>query len=162
MSHKVPTHLKLLRGNPGKRPLPASEPKPELPPKPPEPPDFLDSGAVEEWRRLAPELWSLGLLTRLDVGHLAGYCYSYSQWKTAATTLRQMGVNDPVMHGQLVKSGEGGGASPNPLIWVARSALRDMIRIGAEFGFSPASRSSISAGEDPDLARSPASWRGKV
>jgi P27 family predicted phage terminase small subunit len=149
MSHKVPTNLRVLRGNPGKRPLPQNEPKPERPPGPPEPPDFLDAYAAKEWRRIAPELWALGLLTRIDVAHLAGYCYSFSQWKTAAQTLRRMGANDPVMHGQLVKSGESGGASPNPLIWVARSALKDMIRYGAEFGLSPASRAGLAAGEDP-------------
>ena len=56
----TPTHLKLLRGNPGKRPI-RPEPQPEQPPTPPEPPDFLTGYAFDEWRRVAPELHRLGL-----------------------------------------------------------------------------------------------------
>lgn len=143
----TPTHLRLLRGNPSKRPINDREPKPELPPEPPAPPDFLDDYAVEEWRRIAPELHRLRLLSHVDVAALAGYCFAFSQWKTAAESLRRMGVTDPVMRGQLVK-GEGG-ATVNPLIWVARHALRDTIRLCQEFGMSPASRTGITAGEDP-------------
>jgi P27 family predicted phage terminase small subunit len=147
----TPTNLRLLRGNPGKRPINANEPRPERPPAPPDPPDFLDDHARREWGRVAPELWALGLLTRVDVAHLAAYCYSYSQWKTAAETLRQIGANDPVMHGLLVKTE--GGASPNPLVWIAKGALRDMVRYGAQFGMSPASRTGIAAGDDPRQRR---------
>ena len=118
----MPTNLRLMRGNPGRRPIP-NEPKPEIPARPPEPPEFLDDYAAEEFRRVSVELWRLRLLTAVDVQMLAGYAYSFSQWRTAAETLRRLGENDPVMHGQLVKSGEAGGASPNPLLWVARVAF---------------------------------------
>jgi P27 family predicted phage terminase small subunit len=144
----TPTNLRILRGNPGRRPINGREPHPERPPRPPEPPDFLDDFAVEEFRRVAAELWSLRLLTAGDVQMLAGYAYSFSQWKTAALTLRRIGANDPVMHGQLTRSGDGP-TTPNPLIYIARGALRDMARYASEFGLSPASRVRIAMGEDP-------------
>jgi hypothetical protein len=46
----TPTHLPLLRGNPGKRPI-RPEPRPEQPLTPLEPPDFLTGHARGEWVR---------------------------------------------------------------------------------------------------------------
>jgi phage terminase small subunit len=55
---KTPTHLRLLRGNPGKRPI-KPEPQPRVPETLPEPPGFLSEDAVNEWWRVAPELYEL-------------------------------------------------------------------------------------------------------
>jgi phage terminase small subunit len=74
MSRKVPTHLTLLRGNPGKRAINGREPQPQLPPQPPAPPDFLSAAALEEWKRISVEAFHLKLLTNLDVMPLAAYC----------------------------------------------------------------------------------------
>jgi hypothetical protein len=38
----MPTHLRLLRGNASKRPLPTNEPQPTIPPAPPEAPAYLE------------------------------------------------------------------------------------------------------------------------
>ena len=60
-------HLRLLKGNPGKRRV-------RVPPEParsdacPSPPEYLTGYAREAWLRLAPELHRLNLLTVLDVG----------------------------------------------------------------------------------------------
>jgi P27 family predicted phage terminase small subunit len=137
-----------LHGNPGKRPINNHEPKPELAALPPPCPEFLDDYARAEWKRVAPELFRLRLLTRVDVAVLAAYCFSYSQWRTAAETLKAMGANDPVMHGLLVKT-EAAGVTANPLVWIAKGALRDMVRYASEFGMTPASRSTIATGVDP-------------
>jgi phage terminase small subunit len=59
-----PTHLKVLSGNPGRRPLPESEPKPQ--PVAPPCPDWLPEEARAKWDELAPELERLGLLTAVD------------------------------------------------------------------------------------------------
>ena len=59
-----PTTLKLIEGNPGKRPLPENEPTPY--PKAPKCPDDIDSGAQDVWKRLGPKLERLGLLTETD------------------------------------------------------------------------------------------------
>src|SRR4051812_32697332 len=53
----TPAALKLIQGNPGKRPI-RQEPQPERGDLP-EPPEFLAEDAKAEWRRVAPELYRL-------------------------------------------------------------------------------------------------------
>lgn len=59
-----PTRMKLLTGNPGKRPMNESEPKPDA--VIPDCPVQLGPVAQAEWHRLAQELATLKLLTNLD------------------------------------------------------------------------------------------------
>jgi P27 family predicted phage terminase small subunit len=141
----TPTHLRLLRGNPSKRPVNPNEPKPSIPEECLPPPKFLEPYAVEEWQRVAPELHRLGLLTVPDVGALAAYCGAYARWRNAEEVLAKIAANDPTMRGLLVKQ-VGMGATINPLVKVARLAAADMIRAAGEFGMTPAARSRIAAG----------------
>jgi len=60
-------HLRLLKGNPGKRPA-RKPPEPARTEQCLEPPEHLTGYAREAWLRLAPELHRLNLLTVLDVG----------------------------------------------------------------------------------------------
>ncbi|HEY2230005.1 MAG TPA: P27 family phage terminase small subunit, partial [Xanthobacteraceae bacterium] len=75
----TPLHLKLLKGNPGKRRL-RPEPEPAREPQGPDPPPFVRGFGADEWFRTAPELWRLGLLTTLDTATFAIYCMSYMRW----------------------------------------------------------------------------------
>ena len=129
----MPTHLKLLHGNPGKRPLNKNEPKPARADEPPEPPAFLSGFAAEEWRRISVEAYRLELLTEVDIMALAAYCDAYERWRTAKETVAAMAERDPVMHGLIVRT-QSGGAAANPLVWIAANAARDMVRYAAEFG----------------------------
>ncbi|MBO4221968.1 phage terminase small subunit P27 family [Bradyrhizobium neotropicale] len=140
----IPTHLRVLRGNPSHRPLPTDEPKPLVPDDCPEPPDFLTGYASDEWWRIAPELHRLGLLTIVDIAPLASYCVSYERWKTAEEALKRIANNDPVMHGLMIK--KDANAVVNPLVGIARKAAGDMVRYASEFGLTPAARSRIAAG----------------
>ena len=70
-----PTALKILQGNPGRRPLNKREPKPK---KSLRCPAGLSPRARTEWRRLAPELFRLGLLTMADQVIFAMYCETSS------------------------------------------------------------------------------------
>src|SRR3970040_1699024 len=74
-----PERLKVLAGNPGKRPLKKTRSK--LDGKGPSCPEWLSPEAKVEWRRLAPELVRRGLLTPLDRAAFAGYCQSYAHWQ---------------------------------------------------------------------------------
>lgn len=68
-----PTALKLLEGNPGKRALNLSDgvnPRVQIP----SPPDHLGKEAKKEWKRIAPLLEELGLISSLDRAALALYC----------------------------------------------------------------------------------------
>jgi P27 family predicted phage terminase small subunit len=140
---KVPTHLRLLRGNPGKRPI-KPEPEPSVPETLPEPPSFLPTDAVNEWWRVVPELHALGLLTVLDVQPLAAYCVAYAHWVAAEQALAQMAAQDPHFNG-LMTTGSTGSHMANPLVKIARNAAADMLRFAGEFGMTPRARSYLDA-----------------
>ncbi len=84
-----PTRLKVLTGNPGKRPLNTNEPLPE--PAAPECPPELGPVARQEWDRIVGELAALRLLTELDRAALAVYCGSYAMWAEATDAIENMG-----------------------------------------------------------------------
>jgi P27 family predicted phage terminase small subunit len=144
----TPTHLRLLRGNPGKRPI-RNEPQPAIPENMPSPPSFLGAYAQDEWWTTGVELYRLGLLTVIDVQPFAAYCQAYHLWRTAIEKLREMAANDPVMAALIVKT-HSGGVMQNPLFLTARQCANDMLRYAAEFGLTPAARARIaSAGFEP-------------
>jgi P27 family predicted phage terminase small subunit len=142
---RVPTHLKLLRGNPGHQKLNKDEPQPTQSTELPEPPPFLSGYAKDEWWRLVAELRAFGLLTVLDIMPFAAYCQAYGHWRTAEEALMKMAERDSVTGGLLIK-GALGDPRANPLIRIANNAAADMIRFGGEFGMGPAARARIRAG----------------
>ena len=141
----TPTHLKIVRGNPGHRRLNAGEPQPPIPPAPPEPPAFLSGYARDEWHRLAEGLHRLGLLTALDVMPLAAYCTSVGRWMQCEEALAAMAERDPETGALTIRSAAGS-VMMNPLLRVAVASARDAVKYAAEFGLSPATRSRISGG----------------
>ena len=70
----TPTGIKALRGNPGKRRLPAPAPSGDLP----DCPSHLSAEAKREWNRVLPELAAAGLISTLDRALLANYCTSWA------------------------------------------------------------------------------------
>lgn len=140
-----PTHLKLLEGNPGKRPLPANEPKPEPLRDAPEPPAHLSREAREEWARLAPELVAQQLLTALDRGALAAYCQAYGRWVQAEGALTAMRDRDLLTHGLMIKT-VGGNAIQNPLVGTANRAMELLMKASTEFGMTPSARTRVEGG----------------
>lgn len=72
-----PTQLKVLEGNPGKRPLPENEPVPEQ--AEPEMPKDIDMKARRVWKRLAPLMVKHGLLTEVDGDAFAILCQCRSR-----------------------------------------------------------------------------------
>ena len=130
----VPTRIKVLTGNPGKRPLNGHEPQPE--PTVPDCPPQLGPVAREEWDRLIGELASLRIVTALDRSALAAYCNAYGLWAEAAEAIQK--------YGTMVKSPTGYPIQ-SPYVSIANRQAEIMMRIASEFGFTPASRSRISA-----------------
>lgn len=65
-----PTKLKVLQGNPGRRPLPKGEPEPPLGAKCPA---WLTLNQRKLWREYAPIFEPLGLLTQADVPAFANW-----------------------------------------------------------------------------------------
>jgi len=143
---RVPTHLKLLRGNPSKRALPKHEPHPHIEAELPEPPVTITGYASDEWHRVGKEMHRLRLLTVVDYAALAAYCTAYQKWRKAEEALNEMRSRDPKLHGLLIS--HNGVGVINPLIRVSFMAAEQMLKIAGEFGFTPAARARIAMGID--------------
>jgi len=70
-NQRKPTGLKIVTGNPGKRPLPENEPIPQGEVKKPA---FVTGKATQLWKKRAPELERLGILTSIDVEMFGAWC----------------------------------------------------------------------------------------
>jgi P27 family predicted phage terminase small subunit len=140
-----PTYLRLLRGNPSRRPINPREPQSRQTEAPPDAPDYLSGYAADEWYRIAPELHRLGLLTVLDVPALAIYCQAYGRWRTAEELIAGIANRGDATRGLLIK-GPYGDARENPLLRISRHAADQMLTVAGHFGMTPSARARISAG----------------
>jgi P27 family predicted phage terminase small subunit len=122
----TPRALKLLRGNPSKRPLSPREPQPC--PDSSARASWLSGFAAEEWDRIAPELVRLGLLTVVDRGLLEAYCASYGRWRDLEARIARMSLD---------------AAQKAGLLGQAQKERMLLQRLGVEFGFTPSSRSRV-------------------
>ncbi len=134
----APAHLKLLRGNPGKRPINRREPKP--PSRIPTCPDHLTAAARKEWKRITVQLDAAGLLTELDRTGLAAYCVAYARWCDAEKKLATFGV--------VIKS-PNNWPIQSPYLAIANKAMAQLQGSLAEFGLSPSARTRLEV-EKPD------------
>jgi P27 family predicted phage terminase small subunit len=136
-----PTALKVLEGNPGKRPLNTNEPRP--PAEAPEAPQWLDTEALAEWNRVVPSLDALGLLTAVDRAALTAYCLAWSLLVGAQVEIVENGIMVYGQKGERVK---------NPAIQVQRDATATIKGFCAEFGLTPSARGrmSVPGSDEPD------------
>ena len=134
-----PTVLKMLRGNPGKRPLNDREPQPEPVTGAIEPPAWLDAAAVEKWQEVVPELQRLGLLTVVDVTALASYCWCFSEFRRADAWIKE---NGRVM---TLRDDKGNVKyrQQAPEVGIANKMLESMRRYEQSFGLNPSARSGL-------------------
>jgi P27 family predicted phage terminase small subunit len=130
-----PTVIRIAEGNRGKRPINEREPKP-ISDTIPSLPKTASIEAKEEWKRIAPELQKMGVLTFVDQTALEAYCESYATWKQALAKTRE---------GSLIHMTSKGYIMPNPYLSIANKAARDMLKFMIEFGLTPASRSRLVA-----------------
>ena len=137
----VPTAIKLLRGNPGKRPLNSREAAPPV--AVPACPGHLATEAKREWRRTGRQLAQHGLLTVIDRAAFAAYCQAWARWLDAEDKLREFGV---------VIKGAKGGLVPSPYLRIAEVAIHQMHKLLVEFGMTPSARSRIAAAPREDSA----------
>ncbi len=128
----IPTAIKELEGNPGKRVLNKKEPKPKR--KAPKCPMWLDNEAKKEWKRTAKQLEQLGILTEVDMAAFAGYCQAYARWKEAEEFISK--------HGTIVKTPSGYWQQV-PQVSIAQTYLKIMNKFCEQFGLTPSARSRI-------------------
>lgn len=135
-----PTKLKIITGNPGKRPLPKNEPDPVSPL--PDPPAHLDDYARDEWNRLAAGIHAIGLLYEVDRGAFAGYCMAYSRWRRAEEEIQKRIEKGGPLAG-MVDVTKAGNIIQNVLVGIANKAAADMVNYAREFGMTPQARARL-------------------
>ena len=81
-------------------------------------PEWLDADAKAMWRKLVPQLATMGVLTLVDGNALARYCRLWSRWRKAEAFIEQLqaaaGGSPPAA------------ASPAPRSSAAQRALRSI------------------------------------
>lgn len=129
----TPTALKQLRGNPGRRALPDSEP--EAPGRP-ICPSFLSDYAKTEWRYIVPQLEEMGVIGKVDRAVLVAYCEAFSTFRQAVEALQRE------MNGLVIRT-HNGNYVQNPWISIKNRAAQDMLKYATEFGMTPSARTRI-------------------
>jgi len=129
-----PTALKLLTGNPGKRPL-KIEPMPARTDRVPTPPRALNKGAKREWRRVAEILHEVGILTLADLTALERYCRWYAR---AVEIDEKLDIEGAIS----TSSSEKGGTTEylNPRFVASSMAWKHVAEAAAKLGLDPVSR----------------------
>ena len=103
-------------------------------------PGWLAPEAKLEWRRVAPELKRLGLLTALDSAAFAAYCVMWGRLVAAVAIIERDG---------LVVSGHRGVRRKHPLVSAVNQCVSSLRSICAEFGMSPAARGRMDIESPP-------------
>ena len=158
-----PTALKAIEGNRGKRKTPDNEPQPEA--VIPDMPKTIDADAKRTWKKLAPMLEQLGLITEADGDMLAILCQiqartsqihkEMKQAKRESAKLRRLykeyfeareldKVKDIIMLLGDVK------ATIAHLMKEERQYSQLFRQYGAEFGLSPRGRTGLTVGGGKD------------
>lgn len=145
-----PTPLKILAGNPGKRPLPKDEPKLKV--ARPRIPAGLGKHGRAEWKRIVPLLMQMRVLTLKDRSALQAYCESWQEFIEARDHVRK--------HGQVYQSEQVNGAlvwKRNPASQVMVEQSRLLLAYMQSFGLTPSSQSKVASIKD-DKAKAKDLW----
>ncbi len=124
-----PTALKLIEGNPGKRPLNPREPKPER--RVPTCPAHLSPTAKAEWKRVARQMAVLGMISDLDRAALAAYCQAYGRWVEAEHKLKETPLLIKLPSGYI---------QPSPWLAISNKQLELMHKYMGDLGLIPVPR----------------------
>lgn len=151
-----PSSLKLVQGNPGRRPIGNDEPLPEI--VAPDCPAHLTPDARAEWDRIMPLLIRLKIVSEIDTAALALYCQSYGRWQEAERKIAEM--KEKGGDGLLVKA-PSGYPIQNPYLAIANRAMEDCNKYLQQFGLSPAARTRVTVSLQGDLFGNEEAQRSK-
>ena len=136
---RKPTALHVLNGNPSKiKNLGQGEPKPAPVIETPKPPAWMNADGKKMWKRQAPGLQRIGLLTEADVESFIMLCQSFGEWVEAVKDIKQNGK-------YYVYTNKAGAENEveRPVVRVEDKAYARYKSMCTEFGVSPASRTRI-------------------
>lgn len=132
-----PTQLKVLRGNPGHRPLNKAEPAPpadgiQMPP-------HLGQVASARWAELLPMLQAVKVMTRADIEALARYCDTYEWWLATRAKLKADGDTYPILNDK----GDVKYIAQRPEVSIAHKLAVQLRQLEQDFGLNPSARTSL-------------------
>ena len=137
-----PTALKLLRGNPGRRPLPKDEPRPAV--RLPNPPAHFTAAQRAHWFKVGRQLKALGVMTEVDGNMLGLLCEAMARWDEAVVAVQKYGM--VIIHSKTqmpVRS---------PYLDILTESTAQTMRLLQEFGMGPSSRARVTAQPKPTKA----------
>jgi len=141
-----PTHLRLVTGNAGKRPINAAEPKPRR--ERPSAPAHISDKARETWGYVTGLLDEMGVLTKADAIALEQLCEAYADSLAARDALRLFGSP----YYETVSQTGGVMHRAHPALAAMQDADRRIKAWLTEFGMTPSARSRITANPQDDKA----------
>lgn len=145
---KKPTELKIIQGNPGRKPL-NNDVKFETDKEVPKALAHLDTVAKKEWKRLAPMIYDKGMLTKADLAAFGAYCAAYSMWYNAEKDLKaKLSENG----GSLTFETEKGYQQQIPEVGIVNQARLNLVKLAREFGLTPSARAGISMTDSEDAS----------
>jgi P27 family predicted phage terminase small subunit len=133
----VATHLKILRGNPGKRAINKNEPLPvgDLV----DPPEWLTESQKAGWN-YAIENAPRGLLKKLDRSILVAWVVAEDIHRKAAAKVEQYGL--------IAKAPQTGTPIQSPWLPVLNKQAQILLRAAEQLGFTPSARSRVQVAPD--------------
>lgn len=160
---RKPSALRVLQGNPGKRPIPGDV---NLPPSVPTRPEWLTGRAKKVWTRVTKALRAIGVLHELDREKLAFMCQAVDEAYDLEQRVIQLRKNDalpwapmpededaerPPRPTGLVFYTSKGFPMPNPILAIRNQAVARFNSMASEFGLSPSARATLlkDAGDEP-------------
>lgn len=137
----LPANVHALRGNPSKIPagrlLDGIQPPVEIP----RCPAHLQKEAKREWKRIAVELESLGLISQVDRAALAAYCAAWAEAVHCESKIAALNASDPDGQAGLIGTTATGYQVMSVWVQIRNRAYDRMMKFAAEFGMSPSARS---------------------
>ena len=140
-----PTKLKILEGNPGKRPLPKTEPKPRPISGPP--PKHLDKDAKKFYEKYMEILDRVGLSTEADGDSFSLLCQMFAEFKQLNEAIKK--CENKLLQFKHTVDGAGNEhveAKINPLLVQRRQLYQNIRPYLSEFGLTPRGRVGLVVG----------------
>jgi P27 family predicted phage terminase small subunit len=106
-------------------------------------PEGLSTVGRQYWRRMAPILTKLGVLTEADKEHFQLLCEAYAEWMKVEEAVKKFMKTKPEFDGLMIPTVQGWKA--NPMLSERSRARMEFLKLGVEFGLTPSSRARVSS-----------------
>ncbi|MGZ4955296.1 MAG: phage terminase small subunit P27 family [Methylobacter sp.] len=146
----LPNNVHILQGNRSKKPGHALRDTINPDVEVPGCPSHLLPDAKKEWKRIAPELEKMRIISQMDRAALAVYCQAYARWVQAESKIKELS-SGPNKDAGLIDLTPNGFKQMSVWLQISNRAVEQMHKFLAEFGMSPSSRSKIREAQSPNM-----------